>query len=242
MGGVPVFSGKIGAGGLISVATATTAYSDKTVLEIETTGSVVEAAIGIAVVVLAIIGLAHAGSDFFGAIAAILLGAALLAQGGAVGAEYSKLLSVITGGTLGAIELGGGMTVEVLAGGSIVVLGILALLGFSPDVLLSAGVIAVGASLILAAGALQRLNTLKVQAAGLSEMAQKVTEGAVACAVTAQVLCGGAGIVLGILALTVMGHANALMLVGLLVLGATAALSGTTLTGRLLRLFNPKSR
>jgi hypothetical protein len=218
----------------------TTTYGDKAILEIETTGSVVEATLGIAVVVLAIVGLAHADWIVFGAIAAIVLGAALLAQGGAVAAEYTKLLSIISGGTLGAIELGGGMTVEVLAGGSIVVLGILALVGFSPDVLLAAGVIAVGASLVLAASGLQRLNTLKVQAAGMSELAQKVTEAAVACAITAQVLCGGAAIVLGILALTVTAHATVLMLVGLLVLGATVALSGTALTGRLLRLFNPK--
>jgi hypothetical protein len=222
------------------MATTVATYSDKTMLGIETTGGVVEAATGIAVVVLAIIGLGHAGSSFLGAIAAIVLGAALLAQGGAVAAEYTKLLSVITGGTLGAIELGGGMTVEVLAGGSIVVLGILALLGFAPTVLVSAGVIAVGASLILAAGGLQRLNTLKVQAAGLPELAQKVAEGAVACAITAQVLCGGAAIVLGILALTVGGSGAILMLVGLLVLGATVAISGTALTGRLLRLFTSK--
>jgi len=223
------------------MTTAATTYDDKTILGIETTGSVVEAAAGIAVVVLAIIGLAHAGSSFLGGIAAIVLGAALLAQGGAVAAEYTKLLSVITGGTLGAIELGGGMTVEVLAGGSTVVLGILALLGFVPDILISAGVIAVGASLILAAGGLQRLNTLKVQAAGLSELAQKVAEGAVACAITAQVLCGGAAIVLGILALTITAYAPTLILVGLLVLGATVSLSGTALTGRLVRLFNSKS-
>ncbi len=222
------------------MTTATATYDDKTILGIETTGSVVEAATGIAVIVLAIIGLAHTGSTFFGAVAAIVLGAALLAQGGAVAAEYSKLLSVITGGALGAIELGGGMTVEVLAGGAIVVLGILALIGFSPVVLIAAGVIAVGASLIIGAAGLQRLNTLKVQAAGLSDLAQKVAEGAVACATTAQVLCGGAALVLGILALTVNADAAMLMLVGLLVLGATVALSGTALTGRLMRLFNPK--
>jgi hypothetical protein len=220
--------------------TTTTAYNDRAILGIETTGSVVDAAAGIAVVVLAIIGLAHVDWTAGGAIAAIVLGAALLAQGGAVAAEYSKLLTMITGGAIGSIELGGGMTVEVLAGASIVVLGVLALIGFSPVVLLAAGVIAVGASLVLAAGPLQRLNTLKVQAAGLSELAQRVAEGAIACAITAQVLCGGAAVVLGILALTVTAHATVLMLVGLLILGATVAVSGTALTGRLLRLLNPK--
>lgn len=224
---------------MTTITTSTSRYSDKPMLEIETTGTVAEAALGIAAIVLAIVGLAR-GSAFFGAIAAIILGAALLVQGGAVGAEYSKLLSTrITGGTLGAIELGGGMTVEVLAGAAIVVLGILALLGFSPETLLAAGAIAVGASMILATGGLQRLNTLKVQAAGLSDMAQGVTEGAVAAALTAQVLCGGAAVVLGILALTVSGYSAELMLVALLVLGATSAASGTALTGRLLRLFTP---
>jgi hypothetical protein len=218
---------------------ATTAYTDKILGEIETTGSVVEAITGIAVVVLAIVGLAHAGFGFFGAIAAIVLGAALLAQGGTVTAEYTKLLSAATSGAVGAIELGGGMTVELLAGGGMVVLGILALIGFSPDVLISAGVIAIGAALILAAAGLQRLNALKVRASGMSELAQSVAEGAVACALTAQVLCGGAAIVLGILALTMPAHSTILMLVALLILGATIAISGTALTGRLLRMLNP---
>jgi hypothetical protein len=218
----------------------TTTYSDKAILEIETTGSVVEAALGIAVIVLAIIGLAHADWIIFGGIAAIALGAALLTQGGAIAAEYSKLLAMISGGTVGAIELGGGMTVEVLGGAGIVVLGILALVGFSPVVLIAAGIIVVGASLVLAASGLQRLNTLKVHAAGLPEMATKVHEAALAGAIATQVLCGGAAIVLGILALTVPAHATPLMLVGLIVLGATVALSGTALTGRLLRLFTPR--
>jgi hypothetical protein len=222
------------------MSTATAAYSDKILAEIETTGSVVEAATGIAVVVLAIIGLAHAGVALFGAISAIVLGAALVAQGGAVTAEYAKLLSAATGGAVGAIELGGGMTVEVLAGGSMIILGILALIGFSSNVLISAGVIAVGAALILAAGGLQRLNMLKVKAAGMSELAKNVAEGAVACALTAQFMCGGAAIVLGILALAVPAHSTVLMLVGLLILGATVAISGTALTGRLLRLINPR--
>jgi hypothetical protein len=175
------FSGRLNVE--VKMVTATTPYTDKTVLEVEMTGSVMEGAIGIAVVVLAIIGLAHVGSGYFGGIAAIALGAALLVQGAAIGVEYSKLLSVLTGGSLGAAELGGGVTAEMLAGGGIIVLGILALLGFSSDVLLSAGVIAVGAALILSAGGLQRLNALKVQAVGVSEIAQKVTEGAVACAI-----------------------------------------------------------
>ncbi|HTX60409.1 MAG TPA: hypothetical protein VMH02_12145 [Verrucomicrobiae bacterium] len=220
------------------MSTTTYGREESAILKIETAGSVVEAATGIAVIVLAIIGLAHADSSFFGSIGAIVLGAALLAQGGAVAAEYSKLLSMISGGALGAIELGAGMSVEILAGGAMIVLGILGLLGFYPATLLASGVIVIGAALVLAANGLARLATLKGEAAGLSELAQRVAEAALAGAVTAQVLAGGAAVVLGILALTMTGRSDVLALVGLLVLGAAVAVSGTALTGRMLRLFN----
>lgn len=217
-----------------------TTYGEKPILEVETTGSLIEAAAGIAVIVLAIIGLARADTGFMISITGIVLGAALLAQGGAIATEYSKLLAMITGGTLGAVELGGGMTVEILAGGSAIVLGILGLLSLAPEILLPAAVIGVGASAILSASSFQRLNTLKAQAAGLSEIAQKVAQATVTGAIAVQVLAGGAAIVLGILALTLTAHAGTLTLVGLLVLGASVTVSGTALTGRLLRLFNGK--
>lgn len=215
-----------------------TTYDEKAYLEVETTGSVIEVAAGIAVVVLAIIGLARADTGPITSIATIVLGAALLAQGGTIAAEYSKLIARATGGALGSVELGGGMTTEILVGGTAVVLGILGLLRFSPEILLPAAVITAGASSFLAASGFQRLNTLKGQAAGLSEMAQKVAHGAVSGAIAAQVLAGGAAVVLGILALTIAAHAAILTLVGLLVLGASVMVSGSTLTGGILRLFN----
>ena len=216
-------------------------YDRKGISGIETTGSVVEAAAGVAVIVLSIIGIAEYGSGFMGSIAAIVLGAALLAQGGAIAAEYSKLLGTMSGGALGTLELGSSVTAEMLAGIATIVLGILGLIGFAPITLVAAAVIAVGASLMLSVGGLQRLNSLKVEAAGLSDLAQKTAEAALAGAVTTQVLAGAAAIVLGILALTMPFHGAILMLVGLLVLGAAVAISGTTLTGRLLRMFEAKS-
>lgn len=59
--------------------------------------------------------------------ASIVLGAALLAEGMAIAGGYSKLLEMIADGTLGAVEPGGNMMVEVLDGGAAIVLGILAL-------------------------------------------------------------------------------------------------------------------
>jgi hypothetical protein len=216
------------------------AYDRRAILGIETTGSVVEAALGIAVIVLAIIGIAQAGNTFLGSIAAIVLGVALMAQGGAIAAEYSKLLTTVTGGAAGALQMGSSVTAEMLAGLATIVLGILGLIGFAPTVLISAAVIAVGASLLLSINGLQRLNSVKLQAAGLGELAQKTAEAAVAGSVTTQMLAGVAAIVLGILALTIPAHGTILMLVALIVLGAAVAISGTTLTGRMLRMFEPQ--
>ena len=102
--------------------------------------------------------------------------------------------------------------------------------------------ISVGTSIILSATGIQRLNTLKVQAAGLPEIAQRVAAGAVAATLAAQALEAGAAIVLSILALSVSTHAPVLTLVGLLVLGASVALSSTALTGRLIRLIMASTR
>lgn len=215
-------------------------YDQKSIAEVEAAGSLIEAAAGLAVVVLAIIGLARGDTRFIVSIATIVAGVALLAQGGAVAAEYSKLLSMITGGTLGAVELGGGMTIEMLAGGGAIVLGILGLAGFDSELLLPAAVIAIGASLIFTASGYQRLNALKAQAAGLSDVAARVAQGAVGGAIAAQVLAGIAAIVLGILAFTMPVHASVLTLIGLLVLGSAIAVSGTALTGRLLQFFSIK--
>lgn len=225
---------------MTTTTSPTYTYDRKQILGIETTGSVVEAAAGIAVIVLSIIGIAQAGSGFLASIAAIVLGAALIAQGGAIAAEYSKLLGTVTG-ALGTLQLGSSVTTEMLAGVAAVVLGILGLIGFAPVTLIAAAVIVVGASLMLSIGGLARLNSLKVQAAGLTDLAQKTAEAAVGGAVTTQLLAGAAAIVLGILALTIPLHGAVLMLVGLLVLGAAVAISGTTLTGRMLRIFEPNA-
>lgn len=215
-------------------------YDQKAMVEVETAGSLIEAAAGIAVIVLAIIGLARHDTGFMMSITGIVLGGALLTEGGTVAAELSKLLSAISGSTLGAVELGGGMTAELLAGGAAIVLGILGLLGFSPETLLAAAVVAVGAALVLSANSVLRLNSLKVQAAGLSDVAQRIAQAWVSGAVAAQVLAGGAAIVLGILALTLPANKGPLTLVGLLILGVAITASGTALAGRLMRLFNVK--
>jgi hypothetical protein len=217
-------------------------------IQVETTGSITEAAGGIAVVVLSIIGLARADNGFLMAIAAIVLGVAILAQGGTVAAEFSKLLSSIGAATPGPATTGtatmgaggvefGGMTMEFLAGGAAIVLGVLALIGIHTDILVAAAVITAGGALILSAGSLQRMSDVQMQAAGLPELTRKLSQAAFSSTSGAQALAGIAAVVLGILALSAVS-AGALTLVGLLVLGAAVAVSGAALTGRIARALN----
>lgn len=221
---------------------------ERRILEIESSGSAVEAVGGFVVVILSILGLTGVQPFFLASSAGIIFGVALLAQGAAVGSEYSALVSRATGGAFGAVELGGGMTIEFLAGGGTVVLGVLALMGVAPMVLLPTLVIAAGTAIILTTGTMQRLNTLKMEASGASDFAQRIARYGMSGIVGVQFLSGLAAIVLGILALVYLptplsatmvttGTWMTLTVVGLLVLGSSIMMSGGALAGRLLQMF-----
>lgn len=211
------------------------------VFEAESAESFVEAAGGVAVIILAIIGLVRSDTGLMTSITSIVLGATLLLQGGAIAAEFSKLFTVVSGAASDAVELSGGLLTEVVGGGTVLVLGILSLLGVHPMTLLPTAVIVTGTALIIETSAQQRLNELRLQASNSSDMAQKVAHAAASSASGAQVIAGITAIILGILALSSAGPRPELTLVAYLVLGAAVALSGTALTGRIMRVFAHRS-
>jgi hypothetical protein len=222
--------------------------TERRILEVETGGAAVETVGGLAIIVLAILGLSGLGSEFLAASAGIVFGVAILAQGAAVAAEYSNLLSKVTRGSLGATEVGGGMTMEIVTGGAAIVLSILALLGDVPNILLPVMVISGGAALLMTAGTVQRLNNLKLTVAEPSQSAQRVLHAATSGAAGGQFLAGIAAIVLAIIALASMPAAGAavagamsswltLTLIGLLVIGVAITLSGGSLASRMVEMF-----
>lgn len=212
-----------------------TTYTERDVARVEATGSIVEAAGGIAVAILSIIALSRAGSLTLPSIAAIVLGAALLAEGGTVATEFARLLSMTSAGRLNAAEAGGGMTTEIFIGAGVLVLGVLALLGIGALTLLPAAVIATGGMMLLTAAGVQRMNEMRATMAGASDNAQRLMMAASSGAAAFQILAAIAAIVLGILALSSTAHVMAFTLAGLLVLGIAIALSGTAITGSLTR-------
>jgi hypothetical protein len=211
-------------------------YDDKSALRMETGGSIVEAAGGLAVVVLTIISLAEAApSTVLSSIAVIVLGIAFLAEGGAIAAELSRLLGVGSG-TLDKLDLGGGMTLELLGGVGILALGILSVVGLVSAVLIPAAVITAGAVLVLSSGTLIEINQYRLNSQDTAQAYRGLAQASVFGAVTIEVLAGAAAIVLGILAFT--GTAPLLFSeIGLLVCGSALLIGAGTFTASLVRMF-----
>lgn len=195
-----------------------------------TAGSTVEALAGVAAVVLAIVGLAGIAPRYMPAIAAIVVGAALLAQASLIAAEARKIELREHLGSTQKLEFEGGISSEALAGGVAVVLGILALLDIGSHVLVSISAIVIGAALILECGAMNRINALDVDN-GKHLTMRRITRRAVTGSEGAQMLVGLAAIVLGILALVGV-ETSALNLIALLAIGVSILLSGAALGGR----------
>ena len=183
--------------------------------------SIAEAIGAIAAVILAIIGLAGLLSNLMASVAAIVIGAGILAEGWSVGSSYRHWSS--TGVTVRQNSgLNGALTAEFLGGMAGIVLGILAFFRAVPDTLLAVTLLIYGATLLLSSFAASQAywrSSFTPQGGTPTAMA-----GAMPVTHSGQLLVGLGAVVLGILA--VVGLAPmVLILVGLLSLAATMLLS-----------------
>ena len=194
-------------------------------------GTIAEGIAGIGAIVLSIIGLAGMLSQILLEIATILVGVALFFEGGAITARFSHLLAM-SKGRVDMREFGLGMTTEFLAGIAGVVLGVLALIGIYPLVLVPIAAIVFGATLLLGSGVTARLNSLWALAAEDREVVREVTREAINASAGVQFLIGLAAIVLGILA--IIGFFPLILsLAAMLVVGFSDLLSGTAIMSRI---------
>jgi hypothetical protein len=228
----------------MEVPMATVTSSESTFQEAATYGGVVDAIGGVATIVLAIVALSGLGQLTLAAIATIIFGTALLIQGGTMLTEYTKLIGP-TGAAGAAEELtgGGGVSALFLVGAAGIVLGVLALIGIYSQTLTAAAVIAFGGALLLSSNSVWHLYRAK-RAWYRTGAARTVSAGEflagemAAGSAILQGLAGLAAIVLGILAVTGI-YPAVLTLVGLLVLGATVLLSGSTLSSVVMGFMEP---
>src|SRR5581483_2393272 len=103
---------------------------------------------GIATAVLAILGMTSFDPEGMAGIATIVLGAALLIQGGTIFSEYASCFVPLAESI--DIDRGGGegLSAMLLAGASGIVLGVLALLSIAPVTLIAIAIIVFGSALI----------------------------------------------------------------------------------------------
>lgn len=223
---------------------STVISSEHTFQEAATYGGLADAIGGIATVILAIVALSGVSQPMIGAIATIIFGAALLIQGGTMLTEYTKLMAPAgAAGTAEELVGGGGLSALFLVGSAGIVLGVLSLVGIASQTLTATAVIAFGGALLLSSSSVWHLYRAK-QAwsragtartlSGAEFLAGEMASGSAVL----QCMAGLAAIVLGILAVTGT-NPNVLTLVGLLVLGATVLLTGSTLSGVVMGFMEP---
>lgn len=213
-------------------------YVENRSTETSAFGGMLDAAGGIATVALAIIGLAGLVPEVLMGIATIVFGVTLIVQAGALLSEYSGITfpstAVATSAATDSLA-GGGVGVMFMVGGAGIVLGILALLGITPMVLCASALIAFGGAMLLGSSSVRHVHQLQaamrraggVTTQGVNEiLASEMAAGSAG----AQLLSGLAAIVLGIIALSGV-YSLALVLVGLLVIGASNILAGGALSG-----------
>lgn len=206
-------------------------HGDRTTMELVAGGSTGEAIGGIGAVVLAILGLAGVLPFVLAAVATICVGAALILEGGALTARYSRILREVGARSQTEVgEVGGGMTTELLGGVAGVVLGVLAILGVASLSLMAIAAIVFGVSLLLGSGTTTHLNALPSDYEMAS--AARVAGEAVRASAGTQVLVGLASATLGVLALIGLSPLT-LVLVAMLGVGGATLMTGSALTGRM---------
>lgn len=157
--------------------------------------------------------------------------------------EFTKLIAPPSAaGTADEVMAGGGLSSLFVVGAAGIVLGVLALVGIAAQTLTAAAVIAFGGALLLSSNSVWRLYRAKRASyragAGTSSGAEFLAGEMASGSAALQCLSGLAAIVLGILAVTGT-NASVLTLVGLLVLGATVLLTGSTLSGAVMGFMEP---
>jgi hypothetical protein len=207
--------------------------------EAEPFGLLTEGAAGIAAIVLGIIGLAGISTSALASIATIVIGIGLIVQAFNTAAEMSKTLTssatATTTVTESGSELGGEVMIDIAAGLTGIVLGILGLVGINSPYLIPAALIVFGSSLVLSGAIAAQAKPSAMVMSESGTPAQISYQGSAAIS-GFEVLVGFAAVILGILSLIFLGS-WVLVLVALIAVGAALLMISATFGGAVLRLF-----
>lgn len=194
-------------------------------------GSALETIGGAGAVVLAIVGLAEVLPYAMAAVATIIVAAALMFEGASTTARLSRILHETRAEGTETAEMAGGMTAEFLGGAAGIVLGVLALIGLVPTVLIPVAAIVFGGSLVVGGAATARINSIALTSTDsrvlhAARMGVELSSGA-------ELLVGTASVVLGILGVVGV-NPLVLGLVALLSVGVAVLLNGGTVATKMM--------
>ncbi len=207
--------------------------SEKITAGVLTGGSTIETLGGLTAVILSIFGFQQTPIEMC-AIATIVIGFALLSQGASLMARWRQTLRKLEHSKLERNELVEGVSTEVFGGVVGIILGIVALVGVKPLVMLPVAAIVFGGSLLLGGAAQPDLVYLAPER---NQRFAKATFSAIQASGGIMVLVGVASAVLGILALLRVGPPIYMALVATLSIGFALLFAGSALTVRFVRRF-----
>ena len=196
-------------------------------------GSTLETIGGLAAVILSVVGFEERAVEM-GSIATIAIGIALLSQGASLMARWGQAFRRAQGTQPDRGEMVEGIGTEVFGGVVGIVLGVIALVGIKPAVILPVAAIVYGGSLLLG-GAVQP--DLVYLAPERNPRYARATFSAIQASGGIMVLVGVAAAVLGVLALLEVGPPISLALVAMLSIGFSLLFAGGALTARFVRRF-----
>ena len=200
-------------------------------------GSIIESIIGMGAVILTILGLLNIYPVIMLSISTILIGAALLIKGSSVASKMDSVIADEPEMSKKAIsQLNTGVTAETIAGIAGIALGILAMAGMSPQMMLGAAAIVYGAGIIFGSGMDLRLNALNLMNPVHSPRIKRVAEGAVTASADAEIFVGIAAVALGIMSIINIAPLI-LQLIAMLVVGSILFLTGLSLWSRVFNVF-----
>lgn len=207
--------------------------NDKVAAGVLAGGSSLESLGGMVAVVVSVLGLSTQPLVMC-ASATIAIGIGLLAEGASIMTRWRDTLRKLDGPRFDRNEMIGGVSTEVFGGVVGIILGVLALAGQVPLVLLPVAAIVFGGSLLLGGAAQQELVYLSPER---NPRYARVTYSAIQASGGMMVLVGVAAAILGILALLDVGPILTLTLVAMLCIGAAMLFAGGALTARFVRRF-----
>lgn len=187
---------------------------------------------GVIALMVTIVGIAGYFPVHMAATATIAIGFSLIASGGTLAARWQNATSGAHARADRTEALGIGT--EVVGGFAGIALGVLALLGVAPLVLLPAGMIVVGTALLFGGPAQPQLADA---APHVHNLRYRIRRDSVRTTSSVMVMAGLAGIVLGVAALAMPGYVLVLALIAAACVATALVVAGGTITARFGRRF-----